>query len=163
RHHHAFDAYARTAAEHAHPDYLVAREAAQQASQAKSAAWHELRQTEQHYSMALQHYGTLGRVDEPEARLAQVEQAITIDAAELARARSQIAALRAEPTLRAQPADLVEVARTAWRVDREQRASWQAARALTEYANRREVAPRSPGVGTVPEIFHDQPGHGISR
>lgn len=133
------------------------------ASQVKSMAWHEWRETERHYSMALQHYGTLGTVDDPHVHLAQVERAITIDTAELARARSQIAELRAEPTLRAQPADVVDVARTAWQVDREQRASWQAARAVAEREGRREVAPRSAGVGTMPEILHDEPGHGISR
>ncbi len=163
RHHASFDVYARAAAEHAHSDYLAASEAAQHASQAKSAAWHELRDSEQHYSMALQHHGNLGTVDNPHAHLAQVERAIATDTAELATARTQIAALRAEPTLRAQPVDVVDFARTTWALDREQRASWQAVRAVAEREERRGFVPRSPGVGTVPEILHDEPGHGISR
>ncbi len=113
--------------------------------------------------MALQHHGILGTVDDPAAHLAQAEQAIAHDSAELARARDQIAALRAEPTLRAQPADVVDAARTSWALDREHRASWQAARAATEHSERRRSAPRSPGVGAMPEILHDEPGRGISR
>ena len=99
RHHQSFDAYARTAAEHAHPDYLPARDAAQDASQAKTVAWQELREAEQHYSMALQHHGILGTVDDPHAYLADVDQAIAVDTAELAKARNQIirAACRTDP------------------------------------------------------------------
>lgn len=162
RHHESFDAYARTAAEHAHPDYLPARDAAKDASQVKGIAWRELREAEQHYSMALQHYGSLGTVDDPHFYLADVDQAIATDSAALASARDQFAALRAEPTLRAHPADVVEAARDLWTLNREQRASWLAVRAAAEHEAARAAEPRSPGWGTVLEISHDEPDHGIT-
>ncbi|MGH8860743.1 MAG: TrwC relaxase, partial [Jatrophihabitantaceae bacterium] len=163
RHHQAFDAYARTAAENAHPDYLPARDAAQDASQAKTIAWQELRETERHSSMALQHHGILGTVDDPHAYLADVEKAIASDTSVLTRARDQIAALRAEPALRAHPDDVVDTARDLWTLTREQRASWLSVRAATEHEAARAAEPRSPGWGTVLEIRHDEPEHGISR
>ena len=70
-----FDAHARAAAEQAQPDYLSARQAARSAEEEKRAAWRQLRQTEVHYSIALQHYGTLGHVDNPADRSAHVERA----------------------------------------------------------------------------------------
>ena len=163
RHHELFDAYARTAAEHADPDYFSARDAASDASHAKSEAWHELRDAEQHYAMALQHHGILGTVDDPHAHLADVDQAIATDSSALASARDQIAALRAEPTLRAHPDDVVDTARDLWTLNREQRASWLAVRAAAEHEAGRAAQPRSPGWGTVLEISHDEPDRGISR
>ncbi|MGH8961813.1 MAG: ATP-dependent DNA helicase, partial [Jatrophihabitantaceae bacterium] len=163
RHQAAFEAYARTAAERAYPDYLAAQETAQHSSAAKSTAWHELRQTEQHYSMALQHYGTLGMVDDPAAHLAKVEHAIANDKAVLGNARDQIASLRAEPARRAQPVDVLDFARTQWILDREQRAAWQVVRSVAERGVGRGLQPRGPGRGGVSEISHDEPGRGISR
>ncbi|PZS14677.1 MAG: hypothetical protein DLM57_14040, partial [Pseudonocardiales bacterium] len=132
-------------------------------SQAMSTVWHELRETEQHYSMALQHHGTLGMVDDPAAHLAKVERAIANDEAEVVNARDQIASLRAEPTLRAQPAEVVDLARTQWTLDREQRASWHAVRSVADHEARRGFQPRGPGWGSVSEISHDDSGRGISR
>lgn len=163
RHHESFDTYARTAAEQAHPGYLCVRDAATDASQAKSVAWHELREAEQHYSMALQHHGVLGSVDDPHAYLAQVEQALVADSSALAGARDQIAALRVEPTLRAHPDHVVDTARDLWAVNREQRASWLAVRAAAEHEADRAAASRSPGWDTVLEISHDEPERGMSR
>jgi exodeoxyribonuclease V alpha subunit len=163
RHHESFDAYARTAAEHAHPDYLPARDAAKDAGQAKTIAWQELREAEQHYSMALQHYGILGTVDDPHAYLADVDEAIATDLSVLVGARDQIAALRAEPTLRAHPDQVVDTARDVWTLNREQRASWLAVRAAAEHEAARAAEPPSPGWGTVLEISHDEPDRGISR
>ncbi len=163
RHHESFDTYARAAAEQADPDYLRVRDVVTDASQAKSVAWHELREAEQHYSMALQHHGVLGSVDDPHAYLAQVEQAVVSDSSALAGARDQIAALRAEPTLRAHPDHVVDTARDLWTLNREQRASWLAVRAAAEHEADRAAAPRSPGWDTVLEISHDEPERGIRR
>ena len=159
RHHAHFDAYARAAAEHAKPDYLSARQAARSAEEEKRAAWRELHQTEQHYSIALQHYGPLGHVDDPADRLADVERAIAADEAAFATARDRIVALRTEPTLRAQPAEVIDLAQTRWAADREQRAAWRpipidASRAI-EWGSR--------GQGAVPENPAHDRSPGISR
>ena len=162
RHHESFDVYARVSAEQAHPAYLAAREAEQHASQTKSAAWHELRNTQQHYNMSLQHYGNLAHVDDPVDRLAREQAAIAADTTALAAARDRIDALLHEPTLRVQPADTIEIARVEWTSDRQHRDSWLAARAATD----REAPvmdPRSRGVGGVLENPLERPDRGIGR
>jgi exodeoxyribonuclease V alpha subunit len=163
RHHEALDVYARTAAEQAHPDYLAARETAQDASEAKTSVWYELRDAQQHYSMALQHYGALGSVDDPAARLATVGRSIASDEAVLAGANDRINALRAEPTLRAQPPEVVDLARVQWAIERDHRAAWQAARPNDDHDQGRSAQPHDRGWGSVPEISLRGRGQGISR
>jgi hypothetical protein len=162
-HHAHFDAYARAGAEDAKPDYLPARQAAISAEQDKRTAWHELHQTEQHYSIALQHYGTLGHIDDPADRLADIERAIAADEAAFATARDRIAALRTEPTLRAQPAEVIDLAQTRWAADREQR---PARRTIPINANRgsdRAIEWGGRGLGAVPENPAHDRNPGISR
>ena len=163
RHHAHFDAYARGAAEHAHPGYPHVRQAASSAEEEKHAAWRELHQTEQHYSLALQHYGTLGHVDDPADRLADVEQAIAADEAACATARDRSLALRTEPALRAQPAEVIELARTQWAADRENRAAWRAIPADAGRGPDRAAEWAIPGPAAVPEnLAHDR-SPGFSR
>lgn len=163
RHHAHFDTYARAAAEQAQPDYLTARQAARNAHEAKGTAWRQLRETEQHYSMALQHHGTLGNVDDPADCLADVERAISAGEATLASARDRIAALRTEPAIRAQPADVIELARSQWAAERAQRAAWQAVRPAVDRSPGRGIEPHDRRWGSVPEISVNDCGHGISR
>jgi len=162
RHYNAFDAYARTAAEQAHPEYLTTREAERGASEAEGTAWRELRATEQHYSMALQHYGTLGTVGDPCARLAEVEQAVVNNEAALVSAHDEIVSLRAKPTLRAQRDEIIELAHTRWAIDREQSASWQAVRSAGEHDPALGVKPPDLGWATAPGTHHNR-GRGVSR
>ena len=128
-------------------------------SEEKRAAWRELHQTEQHYSIALQHYGTLGHIDDPADRLADVERAIAADEAAFATARDRIVALRTEPTLRAQPAEVIDLAQTRWAADREQRAAWRA----TPIDASRAIELGSRGQVAVPENPAHDRSPGISR
>jgi exodeoxyribonuclease V alpha subunit len=161
RHHRSFEQSARAAAEQSHPDYAAARQAARHAGESKTAAWHELRATEQHYSMALQHYGSLGPVDNPAERLAAAENAVVAETATLTTAQKRITALRAEPTLRAQPPEVIELSRNEWAADREHRAAWLAVRA-SEHQHR-HIEPGGRGWGGVPEDPLGEPSRGISR
>ncbi len=70
----------------------------------------------------------------------------------------KVAALRAEPTLRAHPDHVVDTARELWALNREQRASWLAVRAAAEHEADRAAASRSPGWDTVLEISSDDGG-----
>ncbi len=164
RHHENLRAHARQSAEHNHPDYLAARDAEQHAEQSKAAAWSLLRQAEQHYSIALQHYGSLGQVDDPAERLADAETAVASEESTLTAARARISALRADPALRAQPGDVVKLARGDWQADRDHAAALRELRwAAQADRERATIGPRGAGRGTVLEIHHDAPDRGISR
>ncbi len=163
-HHEAIRTHARAIIEQAHPHYLAVRAAAQQAADAKTATWTALRQTEQHYSIALQHHGSLGHVEDPDQRLADTEAAIAADDATLATVRARISALRAEPTLRTQRGDVVEQARTEWATDRDHLAAWRNLMAAARQDRERDqIGPRSAGRGGEIEISRDAPDRGISR
>ena len=99
--------------------------------------------------MALQHYGSLGHVDNPTERLAAADDAVATEQTTLTTAQNRIATLRAEPTLRAQPPEVVELSRTEWAADREHRAAWLAVRAAEH--QHRHVEPGGRGWGGVPE------------
>lgn len=162
RHHQTLAAAARAHVEQAHPDYVNARHAAEQTHEDRSNTWRELHEAEQYYSIALQHYGSLGSIDNPAERLTQENDAITADTATLTVARARITALRGEPTLRAQPPETVELARADWSADRQHRASWLAVRAAAE----REtpvIEPAGREWGGVLENLDEQPEHGIGR
>jgi hypothetical protein len=161
RHHRSFEQYARTAAEQSHPDYDAARQAAQHAGETKSAAWHELRATEQHYSVALQHYGNLGHVDNPTEHLAAAKDTVVAAKATLTTAQNRIAALRAEPTLRPHPPEVVELSRNEWAAAREHRAAWLAVRAAER--QQRHIERGGRGWDGVPENSLGEPSRGISR
>jgi hypothetical protein len=164
RHHRAFEQYARTAAEQSHPDYDVARQAAQHAAEAKTATWQELRATEQRYSMALQHYGSFGHVDNPGERLESAEEAVAAEKANLTSAQNRVAALRAEPTLRVQPPEVLEVSRAEWVADRDRAAAWRNLRAAAQAERERAaIGPRGAARGGEIEIPHDAPSRGVGR
>jgi thymidine kinase len=120
------EAYGRAAAEKACPEYLDARAAAQAAADHQSAARRDYRHADQHYRLALQTYGNLGQIDEPADHLARVQDAIARDEAQLDAARDRVAALRAEPSLRAQPSEILNLARAQWSAERDARAAWLA-------------------------------------
>ncbi len=160
-HHAHLDAYARTVAEHAHPDYLPIRQAAHQAREHERATSHTLRQTQQDYSSALQYYGAFGRTEDPAGRLADVEHAVATDETTLAEAREQIAALRREPTLRAQPGQAIELAHADWAAAREERAAARAARAGIEPGLDTTADARRPSA--VPNFPIPDAGPSISR
>lgn len=162
RHHQTLATFARAHVEAEHPDYLTARRTAENAQEDKSASWHELRDTEQHYNMALQHYGNLAYIDDPADRLAREDAAIATDTTTLNSARHRVAALLREPTLRAQPRETLDLARADWTAARESRASWLAARATTDRTTS-AIDPGGRGVGGVLENLHERPGRGIGR
>ncbi len=164
RHHETLHVHARAAAEQSQPDYLAARDAAQRADQARTAARSLLRQAEEHYSIALQHYGSLSHIDNPAERLAAAEAAVAIDESTLTAACDRVSTLRADPALHTRPGDVVELARADWQTDRDAAAAsrelrW-AARADRERAS---IGPRGTGRGGELEIQRDAPGRGISR
>jgi hypothetical protein len=161
RHHAHFDDYARTAAEQGHPEYWTVRQSAHDAREAERAALQTLRQTQQHYSIALRHYGALGHADDPAGRLADAERAIAVDETTLANARDRLAALRAEPTLRAKPAEVVDVTHAEWTAAREEGAASRALRAAIE--RERETPARSRRPAAVPDFSVPNTGPGISR
>jgi hypothetical protein len=160
RHYRAFEVYARTAAEQSHPDYAAAQHAAQHASETKTASWHELRATERHYSKALQHYGNLGYVEKPAERFVAADDTVATEQRTLTAAQSRITALRAEPTLRAQPPEVIELSRREWAADREHRAAWSAVRAAEQ--QHRRIEPGGRGWDRVPENSRGGPSRGIS-
>ena len=123
-----------------------------------------LRKAEQHYSIALQHHGSLAYVDNPAERLADAEAAVASEEATLTAARARITALRADPTLRTQPGEVVELAREDWQADRDHAAALRQLRWAAQ-ADRERAAfgPRGADRGAVIEIYHDDPGRGISR
>jgi len=161
RHHEHFDDYARVAAEQAHPDYLAVRQAADDAREHERTTLQTVRQTEQHYSIALQHYGALGHADDPAGRLADVERAIAVDETTLANARGRIAALRAEPTLRAKPGEVVDLAQADWAAAREKGAASRALRAAIDRERGVTADHRRPSA--VPDFSVRNTGPGISR
>lgn len=164
RHHETLRVHARETTEQADPDYLAARAAAQHADEAKTAAWSSLRHVEQHYSIALQHYGSLGNIDNPAERLADTEAAIATDETTLTAARARISAVQAEPTLRAQSADVVELARADWQADRDHATATRHLRwAAQADRERPSIGPGGAGRGGEIEIRHDAPGRGVSR
>jgi conjugative relaxase-like TrwC/TraI family protein len=163
RHHAQLDDAARAAAEHAHPEYFAAREAARAADQQKRTAWRRFWGARQHYTEALQHYGNLGFVDDPADLLTRTEQGVAADQATLLRARQTIAALRAEPALRTQPVETVDLARTRWAAERQQQAVQQAARTALAAERQRAALPPGPGRSVDPHIFTRAPGSGIGR
>lgn len=147
-HHQTLATVARASAEQSHPDYLHARNASEQTREDKSSAWRELHEAERHYSIALQHYGNLGSIDNPAVRLAQEDGAIAADTITLTGARDRITTLLREPTPRAQPPETVDLARADWTADRQHRASWLAVRAATERETSAiQPAGRADGAG----------------
>jgi exodeoxyribonuclease V alpha subunit len=161
RHHAHFDAYARSVAEYAHPEYSTVLQAADDAREQERATLQTLRQAEQHYSIALQHYGALGHADDPAGRLADVERAIAVDETTLANARGRIAALRAEPTLRAKPGEVIDVAQADWAATRQERAVSRAVRAGIEREGATTADTRRPS--SVPGFPVHETGPSISR
>ncbi len=161
RHHAHFDAYARTAAEHAHPEYSTVRQAAHEAREVERATLRTLRQTQQHYSIALQHYGALGHADDPAGRLADVERAIAADETTLTNARDRIAALRCEPTLRAKPGEVVDLAQADWAATRKERTASRAVRAGIERERTTTADTRRPS--SVPSFPVHETGPSVSR
>jgi hypothetical protein len=163
RHHAQLDDAARAAAEHAHPEYFAAREAAHAADQQKRTAWRRFWGARQHYAEALQHYGNLGFVDDPAGLLTRTERGVAADQATLLGTRQTIAALRAEPALRAQPSETINLARTRWAADRQQHAARRAARTALAAERQRAALPPGPGRSVDPHTFTRAPGSGIGR
>ncbi len=160
RHQQAFDQYARAAAEHAHPDYAAASQAAQHAQQAQTTAWRKFQDADRQYWTALHHYGSLARIDNPAERLTITENTVAAEQETLTAARDQIAALRTEPALRAQPPDVIEAARTQWASDRDERAAARAARAAAA-EHQQHTAAAGRGWDAVSEHSVNPPSRGI--
>jgi hypothetical protein len=92
-----------------------------------------------------------------------VQRAIPAEEAAVATARDRIVALRTEPPLRTQPAEVIDLSQTRWAADRKQRPAW---RAIPIDANRgpdRAIERGSRGPGAVPENPAHDRNPGISR
>jgi exodeoxyribonuclease V alpha subunit len=112
----AFDAVARRAAEHAHPEHAALCAAADAARHEHDLAQRALAEAVRRRDDELGRFGALGRTPDPAGRLAMFDRDIAADQRGLAAARARIAQLEAEPALAAQSADRLVAERDAWRI-----------------------------------------------
>jgi exodeoxyribonuclease V alpha subunit len=117
----AFEQDSRAAAERGHPEYAVARDAADRAVRLRDDAGRAYHDAVGDYSLALSRYGRLAHVDDPAGRLAETDQHITDLRTQADAARDRVGGLLAEPTLRVLPADHITAERDRWRADRDDR------------------------------------------
>jgi exodeoxyribonuclease V alpha subunit len=115
----AFDAVARRAAEHAHPEHAALCAAADAARHEHDRAQRALAEAVRQRDDELGRFGALGRTPDPAGRLAELDRDIAADQRGLAAARARIAQLEAEPALAAQSADRLVAERDAWRIARD--------------------------------------------
>ncbi len=128
-----FDTYARHTAEHAHPEHerlQSAAAAARTANEHARAALAEVRR-EQGDLVAL--FGRIAEIADPAARLADMDDAITVAHEELTVVRTRIAQLTGQSGVRAEPADRLVHEHEAWRT-----------RGDADRIARRPVAPPPP-------------------
>lgn len=118
----AFEAHARTAAESAVLDYTATRDAAAAAARAFDDASREYRQADAAYRVALDHYGNLARTANPASALAETELLIGETQGRVNEVEALTASLLAEPTLRVQPPDRLDVERDLWQINRDMKA-----------------------------------------
>ncbi|MGH8860940.1 MAG: TrwC relaxase, partial [Jatrophihabitantaceae bacterium] len=159
------DAFARHAlqvAEQANPGYRRAQEHADAAISRRDQAWRAYRDAQDRFNLS--GYGALAHLDDPAGRLAEVDHDIAAARGRLDSARGQIAGLRAEPALRSQPAEVLELARADWQADRDHAAAWRNLLAAgRQDRERSRIGYGSVGWGAESEIHRDPPGRGISR
>ena len=134
--HDAVHAYARAAADHAHPEHQAAIETAKATAEQAQQARATYRQAVENFDDQLARYGSLAYAPDPEARLARTEQEATALTVQADDARRQITTLLREPTLRSLPPDRIQTERDTWLHDRStqhaaaRRAAQAAARAV---------------------------------
>jgi hypothetical protein len=160
------DQAARAQADAEHPDARAALHAAETTAESARRAWQDYRDTDQHYQHALAHFGNLAHTEHPDRRLADLTSTIPAIAGRLRDARGQVAALLAEPALRALPPEKISTEREGWQADRAAREhAQQAASALR--AERAAAALRAEHARRAPVTPYHSPapqhGHGISR
>jgi exodeoxyribonuclease V alpha subunit len=117
----AFEQDGRAAAERGHPEYAVARDAADRAGRLRDDLGRAYHDAVGDYSLALSRYGRLAHVDDPAGRLAETDQHITDLRSQADAARDRVGGLLAEPTLRVLPVDHITAERDRWRADRDAR------------------------------------------
>jgi hypothetical protein len=141
--HEAFECYARSRAEQAHPELLDQRADAVAAAARRDDAWSAYRTTEGQLRNDLARYGRLGQVDDPAGALADVGAAIPVLTAQLNEARAKTASVLSEPTLRTLPRDRIDAERDIWELDRQADRRPRAARPDVERTPARH-APEVP-------------------
>jgi hypothetical protein len=122
-----FDTHARAIAERDHSDYIPARVAAQQASDAQGEAANTLADTRQDFAMASLRYTS--RLDDTldlDAVLDRLNELIARTEANLDQARDQIQRLRRDPALRSQPTHVIDDTHADWITDRRLRSARRA-------------------------------------
>jgi hypothetical protein len=154
----AFATYARSQAEHAHPDHRSVQQAADHAQQRWQQARHASYQLRSHYDTQLYSYGALAHADDLDQRLNQADEQVGERHAQLDRVNRRLDRLSHEPTIAAQP--------TGW-LDREHQ-HWRADDAA-EHAIARRIAHALASDATArvhtPSYTHEQrpARHGIER
>lgn len=156
----AFETLARTAAEPAVPGYAARQGAAATAAQTFDDVSREYRRTDAAYRVALDHYGSLARTDNPASALVETDLLIGETQGRLSEVEACTASLLAEPTLRARPPDRLDAERDLWQIHRDMKA-----RELTSWTPS-ETELGSPGRTrgyAVPDFSVHDPGPGLSR
>ncbi|HEU4566667.1 MAG TPA: hypothetical protein VFR99_01455, partial [Marmoricola sp.] len=159
--------YARRVAEQARPELTQLRAHATGAAHRQQQAARAYREAALACSDRLAGYGRLGHVEDAEGLLAQAEQQIPETAAGLRQARARVAALQAEPAIRALPAGRLDTERELWHHDRQQaqqHAREQARQQGQEQAKQaRRRAQQAARQGYQPSSpRHGGPGGGLS-
>ena len=114
----AFDSYARHHAEHAHPEHARLRAAADAARNAHEQARHAVAEAGRRREERLDPFGPEAWTPDPTGRLTDLDRDIAITRRVLTDTRARIAALAAEPALRAQPPERLDRERETWRTRR---------------------------------------------
>jgi hypothetical protein len=159
--------YARQVAEQAHPELTQLRAHATGADHREEQAARAYCEAALACSDRLAGSGRLGHVEDAEGLLAQAEQQIPETAAGLRQARARVAALQAEPAIRALPAGRLDAERELWHHDRHQarqHAREQARQQGQEQAKQaRRRAQQAARQGYQPSSpRRDGPGPGLS-
>ncbi|CCG05649.1 Conjugative TrwC relaxase (fragment) [Blastococcus saxobsidens DD2] len=114
----ALDDSAHRAAEQAHPEHAQLRAAADTARNAHEQARLALAEAGRRRGERLDSFGSAAWTPDPAGRLTDLDRDIAATRQELTDARGRIAALTAEPALRAQPPDRLDRERETWRTQR---------------------------------------------
>jgi hypothetical protein len=156
----AFDQHARTAAEHARPDYAIARTHAQATTEQRDIASGKYSEARGRFGLQLYQYGSLAHLADPNAQLVETNEAIVEARHDLAAVRDRAGDLLSEPALRTLSPDAIAIQREAWTIDRD----YQRRAAHHVLAPHRDAHARS--VAFTPHPYEPrEPEHsrGISR
>ena len=161
----AISAYARAAAEHAHPEHHTAHKTVKAATEQTRQAEATYRQAAAQYDRELARYGRLAYTRHPEARLAHAEEQTNALTSQHDTARQQITALLREPALRSLSPERIQAEHDTWQHDRntQHAAQQRAAHAAALAASQKHPSRRHDPTRTYSSMTPPQNGNGISR